>query len=115
MENIKNNPHMSTEAKVIFDMSSFLLSNGEIKKRKNNPLKANTLLAPVRNTLLAPVANIGRERSILSKSITKMTVNNMLNKAIGTIIVFAFMIDFFPIIFAVTPINKNNKTIKAIG
>ena len=58
------------------------------------------------------MAKIGKERSILSKSITKITVNSMLNKAIGTIIVLAFIIDLFPTILAATPTIKNNKTIK---
>lgn len=57
--------------------------------------------------LLAPLANKGRERSILNKSITNIKVNNKLINAIGTIIVFVFIIDFLPIMLAMTATNKN--------
>lgn len=70
---------------------------GDIKYKKNNPLNANILLAPERKMLLAPLANKGRERSILNKSITNIKVNNKLINAIGTIIVFVFIIDFYPL------------------
>ena len=77
-------------------ISSFLFSNGEMKNKKNNPLNANMLLAPVKNMVDAPSAKIGRERSTLSKSATNIKVNNMLNREIGTIIVLVFIMDFFP-------------------
>ena len=115
IDNIKNNPQINIDVKVTFEVSSFLFNKGETKNKKNKPLNANILLAPERNKLLTPLPNIGRERSNFNKSITNIKVNNMLNKAIGTIIVFDLIIDFPPIKFATTPINKNKKIINAIG
>ena len=108
-------PHIKVEEYAIFGISSFLFSNGEMKNKKNNPLNANMLLAPVKNMVDAPSAKIGRERSTLSKSATNIKVNNMLNRAIGTIIVLVFIMDFFPIKFATTKTNKKRKTINEIG
>ena len=115
MDNIKNIPQIKTEHKVTLDMSSFLFSIGDMKNRKKSPLKAKILLAPLRKILSKPLSNIGKERSILSMSATNIKVKRMLNRAIGTIIAFVFIIDFFPIMLATTPINKNKKIIKEIG
>lgn len=115
IDNIKNIPQIKTDHKVTLDMSSFLFSIGDIKNRKKSPLKAKILLAPLRNILSNPLLNIGKERSILSISATNIKVKRMLNRAIGTIIAFVFIIDFFPIMLATTPINKNKKIIKEIG
>ena len=86
-----------------------------MKNKKNNPLNAKILLAPVKKILSAPFPNIGKERSALNKSITKIDVRSILSKAIGTSIVFVFMMDFLLIKFATTQTNKNKNTIKVIG
>ena len=46
IDNIKNIPQIKTDQKVTFEVSSFLYNIGEMKNRKNKPLKANILLAP---------------------------------------------------------------------
>ena len=103
------------EIKVTLDVSSFLLSKGDIKNKKNNPLNAKILLAPVKNILSAPFPNIGNGLSNLSKSITNINVRSTLIKTIGVIIVFDFIIDFFTSKFATTATNKNIIIIKATG
>src|SRR5699024_12293797 len=78
IDKIRNMPHIKVEEYAIFGISSFLFSNGEMKNKKNNPLNANMLLAPVKNMVDAPSAKIGRERSTLSKSATNTNINNMI-------------------------------------
>ena len=99
-------PHINIDENVTFPKFSFLLSNGERKNKKKSPLKANRLLAPAKNILSAPSPKIGIARSNLSKSKTNIEVKKMLINAIGTMIVFDFIIDFFPIILAITATNK---------
>ena len=115
IDKTKNIPHIKVEMYATFDKSSFLFNNGEIKNKKNSPLNAKILLAPVKKIVDAPSAKIGRERSTLSKFATKINVNNMLNRAIGTIMVLVFIIDFLPIKFATTTVNRKRKIINEIG
>ena len=86
-----------------------------MKNKKNNPLKANKLLAPVRKILSAPFPRIGSGRSILNKSITNIKVIKILNRAIGTMIVLVFIMDLEPNIFATTATNKIKNIINEIG
>lgn len=106
---------MRTEVKAILEVSSFLFNIGDIKNKKNNPLKANILLAPTKNILLAPFAKSGRECSNLNKSTTKINVNTILISVIGTIIVFVLIIDFFPRKLAKIPIKRKINKKNAIG
>ena len=115
IDKIRKMPQMGTDHNVTLEVSSFLFNIGEMKNKKNNPLKANILLAPVKKILSKPSAKIGKERSIFNISATKIKVNKILNNAIGTMMVFVLIIDFFPIIFATTPINKKKNRIKEIG
>ena len=101
--------------KATLDEFSFWFNIGEIKNKKNNPLKANILLAPVRKILSAPFPRIGSGRSILNKSITNIDVTKILNNAIGRIIVLVFIIDLEPNRFATTATNKSKKIINETG
>lgn len=110
-----NIPDIIIEEKATLPMFSFFSSIGEMKNKKNKPLKANKLLAPDRKIWLAPFPNIGSERSNFSKSITNIEVMKILNKAIGTIIVLDFIIDFLPKMFATTATNRKRKIINVTG
>ena len=112
---INKMPHINTEINATLGVSSFLFNNGDMKNKKNSPLKANTLLAPYKNILSAPFENNGRECSNLNKSITNMNVKAILISARGVIIVFVFIIDFLPIKFATTPINRKTNKKNEIG
>ena len=111
----KKSPQINTEAKAILEIFSFFSNIGERKNRKNKPLKAKILLAPVKKILSAPFPKIGRDLSIRNKSTTKITVSKILIKVIGTIIVLDLIMDFLSNKFATTATNKKSKIIKAIG
>ena len=122
-----NSTNLVEEARKIHDLSPVAtaafgrlltiaaIMGNEMKNKKKRPLKAKMLLAPERKILSNPLSKIGKERSIRSISATNIKVKRILNKAIGNIIVFVFIIDFLPIIFATTPINKKRNSIKEIG
>ena len=111
----KNIPQISVDEKATLGIFSFLSNKGEMKNKKNSPLNAKTLLAPVINIFFAPLAKIGSESSTLNKSATNTNVNRMLKSAIGTIIVLTLLIDLLPIKLATTTMNRNIKIINDIG